>query len=57
MQRQPLSVHHEQQANPLLSMHNYTPIVISGNDKAANIIKPTQTRINRKKYVNGSVNS
>jgi hypothetical protein len=31
--RQPLSVQYKQQANPLLSMHKYTPIVISGNEK------------------------
>jgi hypothetical protein len=24
---------YKQQANPLLSMHNYTPLVIGGNDK------------------------
>jgi hypothetical protein len=47
-----------QQVNPLLSTHNYTPLVISGKDKnkqAANIIKPIQARIYRKKYVDGSV--
>jgi hypothetical protein len=27
-QRQPLLVQYKQQANPLLSMHNYTPLVI-----------------------------
>ncbi len=33
-------------------LHNYTPLVISGNDKkAANIIKPKQTGINRNKDV------
>jgi hypothetical protein len=26
-------VQYKQQANPLLSMNNYTPFVISGNDK------------------------
>jgi hypothetical protein len=37
------------------AMHNYTP---HGNDKkTANIIKPMQTRIYRKKYINNSVNS
>jgi hypothetical protein len=51
-----LSVQYKQQGIPLLSMHNYTQLLISGNDKkAANITKPTQTCINRKKYVNGSV--
>jgi len=33
IQRQPHLVQYKQQANPLLSMHNYTPLVISGNDK------------------------
>jgi hypothetical protein len=33
VQHQPLLVQYKQQANPLLSMHNYTPLVISGNDK------------------------
>jgi hypothetical protein len=28
-----LLVQYKQQANPLLSMHNYAPLVISGNDK------------------------
>jgi hypothetical protein len=31
--RQPLLVQYKQQASPLLSMHNYTPLVISGNGK------------------------
>jgi hypothetical protein len=33
IQRQPLLVQYQQQANPLLSMNNYTPLVISWNDK------------------------
>jgi hypothetical protein len=33
MQRQPLLVRYKQQANPLLSMNNYTPLLISMNDK------------------------
>jgi hypothetical protein len=33
IQRQLLLVQNKQQANPLLSMHNYTPLVISRNDK------------------------
>jgi hypothetical protein len=33
IQRQPLLVQYKQQANPHLSLHNYTPLVISGNDK------------------------
>jgi hypothetical protein len=32
IQHQPLLMQYKQQANPLLSMHNYTPLVISGND-------------------------
>jgi hypothetical protein len=52
MQRQPLLVEYKQQANLLLSVHNYTPLMVSGNDKKAdNIIYPRQTRINRNKYV------
>jgi hypothetical protein len=31
--QQPQLVQYKQQAYPLLSMHNYTPLVISGNDK------------------------
>ncbi len=31
--RQPRFVHYKQQANPLLSMNHYTPLVISGDDK------------------------
>jgi hypothetical protein len=33
MQRQPLLVQYKQQANPLLLMHNYTPLLISRNFK------------------------
>jgi hypothetical protein len=33
IQRQLLLVQYKQQANPLLSMLNYTPLVISSNDK------------------------
>jgi hypothetical protein len=33
IQRQPLLVQYNHQANPLLSMSNYTPLVISKNDK------------------------
>jgi hypothetical protein len=33
IQRQPLLVQYKQQANPLLSMNNYTPLVISWNEK------------------------
>ncbi len=47
IQRKPLLVQYRQQANLLSSMHNYTPL---------HIIKPMQSRIYRKKYVNGTVN-
>jgi hypothetical protein len=44
-----LLVRYKQQANPLLSIFNYSPLVIiRNNKKAANIIKPTYTRIDRK---------
>jgi hypothetical protein len=33
IKRQPLLVQYEHQVNPLLSMKNYTPPVISRNDK------------------------
>jgi hypothetical protein len=33
VERQPLFVQYKHQANPLLSIHNYSPLVISGNDK------------------------
>jgi hypothetical protein len=33
IQRHPLLMQYKQQAKPLLSMHNYSPLVISGNDK------------------------
>jgi hypothetical protein len=38
-------VQYKQQANPLLSMNKYTPLVISRNDKnkQLTITKPTQT--------------
>jgi hypothetical protein len=42
LQRQLLLGQYKQQANPLLSIHNYTPLVVSKNDKyAVNIIKQT----------------
>ena len=59
MLRQPHLVQHKQQANLLLSMHSYTPLLISRNYKNKQLtkVKPTQTRIKRKKYVNSSVHS
>jgi hypothetical protein len=52
IQRQLLLVQNKQQANPILSMNNYTPLVICRNDKnkQLTIIKPMQTGINRNKY-------
>ncbi len=50
IQRQPLLVQYKQQANPPLSMHNYTPLVISGNDK-------NKQRNEKYGNTNGSVNS
>jgi hypothetical protein len=48
IQRKILFMQYTQQANPLLSMNKYTPLVISRNDKKRlTIIKPTQTGINR----------
>jgi hypothetical protein len=49
IQRQLLLMQYKQQANPLLSMNNYTPLVISRKDKnkQLTIIKPMQTGINR----------
>jgi hypothetical protein len=44
-QRQPLLVQYKQQANPLLSMHNYTPHVISGNDKNKQLTLLSQCKL------------
>jgi hypothetical protein len=51
IQRQLLLVQYKQQANPLISMDKYTPLVISRNDKNNQLIliKPTKTGINRNK--------
>jgi hypothetical protein len=46
-------VKYKQQANPLLSMHNCTPLVIRGNGNNKLL---RQTRIKWKKNVNGSLN-
>jgi hypothetical protein len=50
--RQPLLVQYKHQTNPLWPINNYTPLVISrnGKNKQPNIVKPTQTGINRNKY-------
>jgi hypothetical protein len=46
-----LLVQYKQQANPLLSINKYTPLVISRKDKnkQLTIIKPSQTGINYNK--------
>ncbi len=51
IQRQLLLVQYKQQANLLLSMIKYTPLVISWNDKNKQLTSsmPTQTGINRNK--------
>jgi hypothetical protein len=57
--RQSLLVQYNHQANPLISINNYTLVVLSRNDKNKQLTlssKP-QTRINRKKQEIGSVNS
>ncbi len=51
LQHRPFLVQYKKQANPLLSMHNYTSLVISRNDKNKQLTsKPMQTRINCEKY-------
>jgi hypothetical protein len=47
MQRQLLLAQCKQQANPILSINNYTPLVISRNDKtnAAKIIILSQRKL------------
>ncbi len=44
---------YRKQANLLLSMDNYSPLVISRDKETANIIKPMQTRV----YINTTVKS
>jgi hypothetical protein len=57
MQRQPLLVEYKQQANLLLSVHNYTPLMISGNDKNKQITSFSQGKlVLTVRYVNGSIN-
>jgi hypothetical protein len=36
---------YKQQANPLLSMHSYTPLVISGNDKNKQLTLLSQRKL------------
>jgi hypothetical protein len=45
MQRKPFLVQYKQQANLLLSMHYYTPLVISGNDKNKQITSLSQHKL------------
>jgi hypothetical protein len=45
IQRQPLLVQYKKQANPLLSMHNYTPLVISSNDKNKQLTLLSQRKL------------
>jgi len=45
IQRQPLLVQYKQQANPLLSMNNYTPLVISGNGKNKQLTLLSQRKL------------
>jgi hypothetical protein len=52
IQRQLLLVQYKQQADPLLSMNNYTPLVISRNDKNKQLTLLSQSKlhgVNRKK--------
>jgi hypothetical protein len=42
---QPFLMQYKQQANPLLSMQNYTPLVISGNDKNKEIAVLSQRKL------------
>jgi hypothetical protein len=45
IQRQPLVVQYKQQANLLLLMHNYTPLVISRNDKNMQLTLLSQRKL------------
>jgi hypothetical protein len=45
IQRQPLLEQYKQQANPLLSKHNYTPLVISGKDKNKRLTLSSQGKL------------
>jgi hypothetical protein len=45
VQCQPLLVQYKQQDNSLLSVHNYTPIVISGNDKNKQLTLLSQCKL------------
>jgi hypothetical protein len=45
IQRQPLLMQYKQQANPLLSTHNYTPLAISRNEKNEQITLLSQRKL------------
>jgi hypothetical protein len=45
IQRQPLLMQYKQQTNPLLPMYNYTPLVISRNDKNKQLTLLSQRKI------------
>jgi hypothetical protein len=45
IQRQPLYVQYKQQANPLLSMNSYTPLVISRHDKNKQLTLLSQRKL------------
>ncbi len=45
IQRQPFLVQYKHQANPLLSMNNYTPLVISRNDKNKQLTLLSQLKL------------
>jgi hypothetical protein len=45
IQRQLLLVQYKQQANPLLSMNNYTPLAISSNDKIKQLTLLSQRKL------------
>jgi hypothetical protein len=45
IQRQPLLVQYKQQANPLLAMHNYNPILINWNDKNKQLTLLSQRKL------------
>jgi hypothetical protein len=45
IQHQPLLVQYKHQANPLLSMHNYTPLVIIWSDKNMKLTLLSQCKL------------
>jgi hypothetical protein len=45
IQRQPLLAQNKQQTNLLLSLHNYNPLVISGNDKNKQLTLSSQRKL------------